>query len=106
MKPAAASGRRRAGWAPWRLPEQSHGSNEVNDGGDGFSSIRYRSGYHRNLTALKELESRVGGGSKDVGLGWETLLIKEEEKKNKREIKFKKSWKRRHSKLYRYTIHR
>lgn len=37
MKSAAASGRRRrAGRAPWRLPEQSHGSNEVNDGGDGF----------------------------------------------------------------------
>lgn len=55
MKSAAASGRRRAAQAPWRLPEQSHSSNEVNDGEDGFFSFCYWSGYHRNLTALKEL---------------------------------------------------
>lgn len=40
-KSAVASGRRRAAQAPWRLPEQSHGSNEVNDGGDGIFSFRY-----------------------------------------------------------------
>lgn len=34
MKSAAASGRRKAAWASWRLPEQSHGSNGVNDAGD------------------------------------------------------------------------
>lgn len=106
MKPAAASGRRRAGWAPWRLPEQSHGSNEENDNGDCFFSFRYRSGYHRNLTALKELESGVGRGEQRCWFGVGDIVNKEGGEKNKREIKFKKSWKRRHSKLYRYTIHR
>lgn len=89
MKPAAASGRRRAGWAPWRLPKQSHGSNEVNDSGDGFFSFRYWSGYHRNLTALKELESGVGRGEQRCGFGVGDIVNKEGEEKNKREIKFK-----------------
>lgn len=40
MKSAAASGRRRAAWAPWRLPEQSHGSNGVNDTGDSATEQR------------------------------------------------------------------
>lgn len=106
MKSAAASGRRRAGRAPWRLPEQSHGSNEINDGGDGFFSFCYWSGYHRNLTALKELESGAGRGEQRCGFGVGDTVNKEGGEKNKREIKFKKSWKRRHSKLYRYTIHR
>lgn len=41
-KPVAASGRRRGqGGQLGRDPEQSHGSNEMNDGGDGFLSFRY-----------------------------------------------------------------
>lgn len=106
MKSAVASGRRRAAQAPWRLPEQSHGSNEVNDSGDGMFSFRYWSGDHRNLTALKELESRVGRGEQRCGFRVGDIVNKEGGEKNKREIKFKESWKRRHSKLYRYTIHR
>lgn len=81
MKPAAASGRRRAGWAPWRLPEQSHGSNEVNDNGDCFFSFCYRSGYHRNLTALKELESGVGRGEQRCGFGVGDIVNKERRRK-------------------------
>lgn len=79
MEPVAASG---GGGRSGRVgnletSRTSHGSEDVGGGGDGFLSFRYWSGYHRNLTALKELESRAGG-SKDVGSGWATSLIKGE----------------------------
>lgn len=46
-----------------------------------------------------------GGGAK-MRLCVGDVVNRGGEGEKKREIKSKKSWKRRHSKLYRYTIHR
>lgn len=49
-----------------------------------FLSFRYRSGYHRNLTALKELESK--GGEQRYGLGVGDVINKGEGEKKGNKI--------------------
>lgn len=72
-------------------------------------TVSFRSATDQGITETlqhSELESGAGRGEQRCGFGVGDIVNKEGGEQNKREIKFKKSWKRRHSKLYRYTIHR